>query len=375
MPAPGDVAAPPPVDVDVCVVGGGQSGLATAYHLLRANRRRATPLSYVVLDDRDGPGAAWRDGWDSLRLFSPAGYSSLPGWPMPPWTGEGNPPASHVVDYLRAYEGRYALPVVRPVHVRGLAECGERRLLVDAGGRGWRARAVVNATGTWSAPFWPAVPGMRDFAGRQLHTRDYRRPADHAGERVLVVGGGNSGAQVAADLALADVDVTWACAREPRLLPDDVDGRRLFELATQRVRDPGAHAGVGSLGDVVAVPDVRRARDERGLRAVAMPERLTAAGARWADGHEAAFDTVVWCTGFRPALGHVGARPAGEGDTVVPDGWERGDHAVRSAADPRVWFVGYGDWCGPASATLIGVGMAARAVAEGVARTLPDVAP
>lgn len=353
-------------EVDVVIVGGGQSGLATAYHLLRANRRREVPLSYVVLDDHAEPGAAWLDGWDSLRLFSPAGYSSLPGWPMPKAPGDANPSAAHVVDYLRAYEKRYDLPVERPVHVRSVTDAGDGRLLVDAGERRWSARAVVHATGTWSAPFWPAVPGMREFAGTQAHTRDYRGPASYGGQRVLVVGGGNSGAQVAADLVLADVDVTWAAARPPRLLPDDVDGRRLFELATQRVLDPGSHAGVGSLGDVVAVPDVRRARDERGLRAVAMPERLTAAGAAWPDGTEAAYDAVVWCTGFRPALGHV----TGRHETEVPEGWDRGPHTVRSARDPRVWFVGYGDWCGPASATLIGVGMAARAAAEGIARML-----
>ncbi|MCH1865782.1 ArsO family NAD(P)H-dependent flavin-containing monooxygenase [Nocardioides sp. CFH 31398] len=354
--------------VDVVVVGGGQSGLATAYHLLRRNRRRATPLTYVVLDDRDRPGAAWLDGWPSLRLFSPAGYSSLPGWPMPKAPGDANPLAQHVVDYLTAYEERYDLPVVRPVRVRGISDGDGGRLLVDAGGRAWSARAVVHATGTWSAPFWPAVPGMRDFAGTQVHTHDYRGPAAYAGQRVLVVGGGNSGAQVAADLALADVVVTWAAARPPRLLPDDVDGRRLFELATQRVQDPDAHAGVGPLGDVVAVPDVRRARDERGLRAVAMPERLTATGATWPDGTETPYDAVVWCTGFRPALAHVGRRHA----TEVPAGWDRGAHRVRSADDPRVWFVGYGDWCGPASATLIGVGMAARAAAEGIDGMLAD---
>src|SRR5690554_2515963 len=94
-------------DVDVVIVGGGQSALATAYFL------RRTGLSFVLLDAEEGPGAAWRHGWDSLTLFSPAQWSSLPGWPMP--RTEGYPSRDHVIDYLTRYEARYELPVVRSV--------------------------------------------------------------------------------------------------------------------------------------------------------------------------------------------------------------------------------------------------------------------
>lgn len=370
------------IGVDVVVVGGGQSGLAVAYHLHRLGRgpregERPAP-SYVVLDDHPHAGGAWQDGWESLHLFSPASHSSLAGWPMPPWTGQDNPDAAHVTRYLAAYEQRYDLPVRRPVHVTRVERVPEsspgRRFRVRAeDGRSWAADWVVSATGTWSRPFWPHLPGIAAFAGRQLHTADYRGAQDLAGLRVLVVGGGNSGAQVAADLLPAARSVTWSTKVPPRMLPDDVDGRVLFETATRAVRDRAAgiaHEGVGSLGDVVAVPSVRHARDELGLAAEPMPERLVADGAVWPDGTHRPFDAVVWCTGFRPALRHLAplglTMRRGRPVTTSVDlpvrvgGGTRRSAPVVSADDPHLLLVGYGDWCGDASATLIGVNRAAR---------------
>ncbi|WP_341927834.1 NAD(P)-binding domain-containing protein [Nocardioides psychrotolerans] len=345
------------MDLDVVIVGGGQSGLATAWHLVRLNRRREVPLTFEVLDDRSRAGGAWQDGWPSLELFSPAAYSSLPGWPMPPWRGPGNPSAAHVRDYLTAYEQRYDLPVRRPVAVTGVSGIGDPSgpLVVHASDGDRQAGVVVNATGSWRRPFWPTVPGMRDFAGTQRHTADYTGPTAYDGLRVLVVGGGNSGAQIAADLLPVARELTWATQRTPRYLPDDVDGRALFEAATAAVAGQGG--GVGSLGDIVAVPSVRHARDELGLHAAPMPDRLTASGVRWADGTERAFDAVIWCTGFRPALGHLRGVARPNGGVVSPD-------------DERVLFVGYGDWCGPASATLIGVGRSAKDAAARAAAVL-----
>lgn len=374
-----------PAEVDVAVIGGGQSGLAVGYHLRRHARRPGNErLSFVILDDHPQPGGAWQDMWDTLHLFSPAGFSSLPGWPMPPWSGEDNPDAAHVVNYLAAYEERYELPVERPLTVtavRRTADLG--RLLVETDeARSWAAKWVVNTTGTWRRPFWPNVPGMADFAGRQLHTVDYAGARSFAGQRVLVVGGGNSGAQIAADLLPAAASVTWATKHPPRMLPDDVDGRVLFETATRAVQDRAAgiaNDGVASLGDIVAVPSVRHARDHLGLRAAPMFERLVAGGAVWADGKERPYDAVIWCTGFRPALRHLAplalSTTHGHPRTTAPAQLDDGSTQLRSpvvsVGDPRVLFVGYGDWCGPASATLIGVNRSARDVAAAVSTETP----
>ncbi|MFF1691251.1 MULTISPECIES: ArsO family NAD(P)H-dependent flavin-containing monooxygenase [unclassified Streptomyces] len=349
--------------VDVVVIGGGQAGLAAGYHL----RRRG--VDFIILDAQGAAGGAWRHAWDSLHLFSPAAFSSLPGRLMPAQSGEEYPDAGHVVDYLADYEQRYDLPIQRLVRAQAVRRDGERlRVETDAGA--WSARAVVSATGTWWRPFLPAAPGRDRFTGRQLHTSGYRRPSDFAGQRVVVIGGGNSGAQIAADLAAYDgADLTWVTQRPPRFLADDIDGRALFDAATARRRalDAGRTdtGGVASLGDIVAVPPVSAARDAGLLKAQPMFEQLTADGVRWSDGTTANADAVIWCTGFRPALSHLA--PLGLRGTrghLATDG-------TRALGEPRLHLLGYGDWTGPASATLIGVGRPAREAAGEIA-TLID---
>ncbi|MFE5050378.1 ArsO family NAD(P)H-dependent flavin-containing monooxygenase [Streptomyces sp. NPDC056637] len=353
--------------VDVVVIGGGQAGLAAGYHLRRHG------LDFVILDAQSTPGGAWQHTWDSLHLFSPAAVSSLPGWLMPAQSGEEYPDADHVVEYLSQYEQRYQLPVQRPVRVQAVRRDGGR-LRVETDSGTWSARAVVSATGTWWRPFLPVVPGQELFSGRQLHTVNYRRPTDFTGRRVVVVGGGNSGAQIAADLAThPGIDLTWVTQRPPRFLDDDIDGRALFDAATARRRalDAGTSdtGGVASLGDIVAVAPVREARDAGLLKASPMFSRLTADGVEWADGSRAESDAVIWCTGFRPVLSHLaplGLRAArGHIPTV----------GTRAVDEPRLHLLGYGDWTGPASATLIGAGRPARDAAREISALLANGTP
>lgn len=333
----------------VVVIGGGQSGLATGYFL------RRTGLDFVIFDAGTGPGGAWPHGWDSLRLFSPAQWSSLPGWPMPP-VAAGYPDRDHVVDYLAEYEERYRLPVRRPVSVQAV-EAGPDGLLVRTDRGTWTADAVVAATGTWSKPFIPDYPGAGRFQGRQIHSAHYRMPEEFAGQRVLVVGGGNSGAQVLAELSKV-ADATWVTPTAPVFLPDDVDGRVLFERATarwkasQEGREPDVPAG--GLGDIVMVPPVREARGRDVLHSVPPFERFEADGVVWGDGGRTRVDAVIWCTGFRPALDCLASLGVLEADCRIA---VLGARAVRQQ---RLWLVGYGDWTGAASATLAGVTRAAR---------------
>ncbi|GED00336.1 monooxygenase [Kocuria varians] len=352
--------------MDVAIIGAGQAGLAVGWYL-----RRRTDLSFVILDGQETTGGAWRHTWPSLRLFSPSSYSSLPGRLMPP-TGADNPDAAHVIDYLTDYETRYDLPVRRPVHVTAVHRDGQSFRLKTATEDTWSARAVVSATGTWSQPFWPTIPGQRAFTGTQVHSAHYAGPAPYAGKRVVVVGGANSGAQIAAEIA-GVAQLTWCIKGEPHWLPDEVDGRELFRVATERSRalaaghpDPG---GVAALGNIVMVPPVKRARDAGLLHPEPMFDRFTPAGVTWADGQEQEVDAVIWCTGFRPALRHLRQLPIRTADGLIPTA------GTASTTVPGLYLVGYGDWTGPGSATLIGVGPTAKATATALQHQLATSTP
>ncbi len=343
-------------ELDVVVIGAGQAGLSVGRLLSR------TSLEFVILDAEEGPGAAWRHAWDSLRLFSPAFWSSIPGIIFPGGR-DYYPTRDEVIDYFTTYEERYKLPVKRPVQVEAVRQHDAEWLSVATDHGDWRARHVVSATGSWHNPVIPALPGRESFEGVQIHSAHYRSPQQFSGQRVLVVGGGNSGAQIHAELSLV-ADSTWVTRREPRFLPDDVDGRALFDRATVRYqarqagRDPNKSVET-ILGDIVMLPPVKAARDRGDLVAARMFERFTVNGVLWPDGRAEPIDAVIWCTGFRPALKHL--QPLG---VIEPDGRIQTD-GTRAVREPRLWLVGYGEWTGYASATLIGVGRTAQ---ETVAR-------
>lgn len=354
------------MDVPVVVIGGGQAALATGYHLRRAGLRALD--DFVLLDDAPSAGGAWSHVWESLRLFSPSDHSSLPGWPMPA-SKDGFPSAEHVRRYLAAYEERYALEVRRPVRVTAVTrEDATGRLLVHAGEVVLRAEAVVSATGTWSRPFWPTRPGAAQFGGLQIHSVSYRKADEFSGQRVVVVGGGNTAAQILAEVSELAAQTLWVTQRPPRFMPDGVDGRALFDVATRRAQAVAAGepapTGVSDLGDIVMVPSVRAARDRGVLVAEPMFHRFGEHEVVWADGRSAPADVVIWCTGFRPALEHLRPlRVRNAAGTVDTDG-------TRSILEPRLHLVGYGDWTGPASATLIGVGRTAEAAVRDVLERL-----
>jgi Predicted flavoprotein involved in K+ transport len=355
-------------EVDVAVVGGGQAALALGFYLRRSG------LDYVILDEQASGGGSWRRGWKSLRAFSPAQWSSLPGWMMPRAQGGNDYPSrDEVVAYLTQYESRYGLNVVRGERVvsveRNPQEAHPFCVRTESGQ--WNARAVISATG--GEPFIPDLAGRSEFRGTQIHSSEYYSPERYSRQRVVVVGGGNSGAQIVAELTEPGSGVgrvTWSTLQPPSFLPDEIDGRYLFEQATARYRaqqegrtpDPPR-----SLGDIVMVPPVKAARNSGRLIAIPMFSSLTTSGVKWPDGTQSEEDVIVWATGYRPALGHLSALGLTNEKGRVDVGGAAG---TRSVVEPNLWLVGYGDWTGFASATLIGVGRSARSTVEEVQTAL-----
>ncbi|MEV4387555.1 NAD(P)-binding domain-containing protein [Micromonospora sp. NPDC049580] len=349
--------------VDVVVIGAGQAGLSAAHHLRRTGF--APDDGFVVLDGDDGPGGAWRHRWPTLRLERVHGFHDLPGMPFPPADPQ-RPAAEAVSAYFAAYERAFDLPVRRPVRIRAVRSRPDGRLDVDAGHDRWTARALINATGTWTRPFWPYYPGRSSFGGRQLHTADYQGPAEFTGRRVVVVGGGTSAVQLLAEISTVAASTTWVTRRPPQF-SDGEFGPELGRAAVARVdaavragRPPGSVVGVTGLP---VTPEIRWLRERGVLDRLPVFDRITPDGVAWADGRFVPADIILWCTGFRAALDHLaplGLRAAGGG--IVMDG-------TRVVADDRVHLIGYGP-----SASTIGANRAGRAAVNEI-RSLLAPAP
>jgi cation diffusion facilitator CzcD-associated flavoprotein CzcO len=332
--------------LDVIVIGAGQAGLASAYYLRRAG------IDFVMLDAEESAGGAWRHGWNSLRLFSPASFSSLPGWLMPARSATSYPGRNEVIDYLSRYEARYGFRIERPVVVTSVRQIDGCLEVVTDKAR-WHARAVLSATGTWRNPFIPDCKGASEFKGIQLHSAHYVSEQPFVGQRVAIVGGGNSGAQILAEISKV-AETVWVTPQVPVFLPDEVNGHVLFERATARVLGKEDGLDPGGLGDIVMVPSVREARERGALGSVRPFTHLDGNGVVWRDGTRTDLDAVIWCTGFRSALDHLR-----DLDVVTEDGKVE-VNGGQSIKQPRLWLAGYGNWTGGASATLLGAGRAAR---------------
>lgn len=336
------------------VIGAGQAGLSSAYFLRRAG------LSFVVLDAEPGPGGAWRHRWPTLRVDTTHRIHDLPGMAFGPADATA-PAAQAVPEYFAAYERSFALPVRRPVRVGAVREGTGGRLRVETSAGTWDTRAVINATGTWTRPFWPHYPGQPAFRGRQLHAADYRGPAEFAGQRVVVVGGGTSAVQLLREIAEV-ATTTWVTRRPPQFREGpftEADGRAAVALVDEAVRaGRPPHSVVGVTGLPLG-PELQEARRRGILDRLPMFDRITPGGVRWDDGRFVAADVILWCTGWRAAIEHLAPLRLREpGGGITMDG-------TRVVADPRVHLVGYGP-----SASTIGANRAGRAAAREITELL-----
>ncbi len=359
---------------DVIVVGAGQAGLSAARHLVRAGLEPGRDM--LVLDAADGPGGAWRERWDSLTMDRVNGIFGLPDLAVPPFAPHDR--ANEVLPaWFADYEERFDLRVRRPVSVssvrsvpdeEGPWEGGHDWLELDLAGTGTgpnggdtlATRGLVSATGTWTRPFWPHVPGREEFRGRQLHTHDWPGGATLAGQRVVVVGGGISALGHLDELAASGATTTWATRRTPTWREAAFTtefGREVVARVDERVRAGRRPRSVVHETGLPLTPRVRELRAAGVLDRRPMFDRLTPDGVAWLDDRggvvdQVEADVVVWATGFRSALDHLAPL-----DLRTRHGGIHMD-GTRVVADPRIHLVGYGP-----SASTVGANRAGRAAA------------
>jgi putative flavoprotein involved in K+ transport len=288
--------------VDTVVIGGGQAGLAAGYYLKRQGR------DFVILDAHHRLGESWRRRWDSLRLFTPANLNSLPGIPFPGPAGH-YPTKDEMAGYLEDYAVRLELPVRLGVRVLELMRDGQGYGLVTMAGR-LVARQVIVAAGAYRTPRVPAFASQLDPAVTQLHSVEYRNPSQLRDGPVLIVGAGNSGAEIAMDLA--STHPVWLSGRHPGHVPAGytASGRShwiatlVVGLALHLTADtwPGRWA-LGRAQTFTGGHPVVRVQPEQlqavGVQRVPRMAGVQAGGPVLADGRVLDVANVIWCTGFK----------------------------------------------------------------------------
>jgi thioredoxin reductase len=340
---------------DIVVIGAGQAGLSSAYHLKK--RGLASGQGFIVLDQSPQPGGAWQFRWPSLRLSTVNRVHDLPGMSFSEVvdTGATEVEASLAVPrYFAAYEEDFDLPVYRPVKVTVVCDRGER-FRIETDGGNFSARGVINATGTWETAYVPDYPGAERFKGRQLHTKDYRTAEEFAGKHVIVVGGGISAVQLLDEVTRVTT-TTWVTRRPPdfREGPFTEDrGRAAVALVEERVRRGLPPNSVVSVTGLPVTPAIEAMRARGVLNRLPMFSEILEDGVRWPGGTVVRAEVILWCTGFRSSLDHLAPLMLGEPGGGITMSAKL---ATQVAKDPRVHLVGYGP-----SASTIGANRAGRA--------------
>lgn len=347
--------------VGTVVVGGGQAGLSVGYHLARRG------LDFVILDAHERIGDSWRLRWDSLRLFTPARYDALPGMRFPAG-GATFPTKDEMANYLESYAKRFSLPVRTGLRVTGLAREGNR-FVVTAGTKRFEADNVVVAMSNFQSPQVPSFAGSLDASILQIHSLDYRNPAQLRDGSALIVGAGNSAADIA--IEVARTHPTLMSGKESGHIPIRIETAAWRYFAVRGFRFFGHRILT------VSTPIGRKLRPKLRVRSAPLirvkPEDLVAAGIErvarvvgakdgrplLGDGRVLDVANVVWCTGFNPGFAWINVPIFGT------DGEPRHERGLVTEV-PGLFFVGLHFLYSMTSATVTGVGRDANRIADAI---------
>jgi putative flavoprotein involved in K+ transport len=325
---------------EVVVVGGGQAGLAIGYFLAQQGR------DFKVLEADRVRAAAWRARWDSLKLFTPVRHSSLPGLPFP-GDPDSHPTRDEVVAYLTDYARRFELPVELGSCVRSIRRI-DGSYLVELDDRTYEADQVVVATGPFQVPFVPAIAERLGPAVVQLHSSAYRTPADIPEGVVLVVGGGNTGFQIAEELS-ASREVHLSIGSRQTPLPQRLFGRDLFwylEATGLIAKTTASRIGRRMQGrDILVGSSPRALRRRHGVRLHGRAVDAAEHTVKFSDGEKLDADAVIWATGFRVDHSWIDAPVFDDDGRVV--------HRRGVTESPGLYFLGL-SWLHTRGSALIG---------------------
>lgn len=323
------------------IIGGGQAGLAAGWHL--ANHG----IDFQILEASEHTGGAWRSYYDSLELFSPAGYSALPGLAFP-GQQDRYPHRDEVVEYLDAYARKFKLPIHAGKKVIDVIRISDGFEAVTATGERYRTKTLIAASGAFGTPHTPLIQGRDTFQGRMLHSAEYVNKKGFEDQRVVVVGAANSAVQIATELASV-ARVTLAIRKPLRFFPQRLLGLDFHTWIkwsglgrTRWLKDQGTPV----LDDGTYRQAIRSGHVQRRQMFTHMTERSVI----WPTGQEEMIDVVVFATGFKPSVGYL------QGLGVIdPSGHLRQRNGI-SKDIPGLYFLGFPRQRNFASATLRGVG-------------------
>lgn len=348
---------------DTIVIGGGQAGLSVGYHLKRAG------LPFLILDSNERTGDQWRTRWDSLRLFTSAAFSGLDGMPYP-GRGDHFPTKDEFADYLEHYAATFGLPIERGCRVDRLSRRGDS-YLVEAGARRFEAKQVVVAMANYQRPSIPAFAAELDSSIMQLHSSEYRNSGQLPEGAVLVVGAGNSGAELAREIAgTHDVLVSGS---SPGELPFDIDSRIAHALLSRvalkvvfhRVLTRATPIGRTARPRLLRAGPLIRVKAKHlaaaGVERVARTVGSTDGRPLLEDGSSPDVAAVVWACGFRPGFEWIDVPLRYEGKVPAQ---KRG--VIAEA--PGLYFVGLHFMHAMSSSMIHGVGRDARYVVKAIER-------